>query len=131
MELFTRLIEEGIFLFWSDEENHDSYKISFSINNMDKMINILTVDVEKNQHYYSLKNVGSGEYEISLSGIKNGGRANTLTRKVKLSSSSQRSYETMERLDAIKDKLEELVSDTYSGVSEIQNILKYWNAKPY
>ena len=30
----------------------------------------------------------------------------------------------MEKLDAIKGKLEELVSDTYSGVSEIQNILK-------
>jgi hypothetical protein len=30
----------------------------------------------------------------------------------------------MERLDAIKDKLEELVSDTYNGVLEIQNILK-------
>ena len=124
MELFTRLIEEGIFIFGSDEENHASYRLSFSINNMDKMINILTVDVENTQHYYSLKNVGAGDYEISLSGIKNGGEANTLTRKVKLSSSSQRSYETMERLDAIKGKLEELISDTYNGVLEIQNILK-------
>ena len=124
MELFTRLIEEGIFIFWSDEENHDSYRLSFSINNMDKMINILTADVENTQHYYSLKNVGAGDYEISLSGIKNGGKATTLTRKVKLSSSSQRNYETMERLDAIKGKLEELISDTYNGVLEIQNILK-------
>jgi hypothetical protein len=30
----------------------------------------------------------------------------------------------MERLDAIKGKLEELISDTYNGVLEIQNILK-------
>ncbi len=141
MELFTRLIEEGVFTFWSDEENHDSYRLSFSINNMDKMINILTVDVEKNQHYYSLNNVGAGDYEISFSGIKDGKVTQTLTRKVKLSSNAQKSHEAMEKLNAIndnlnaindnldtmKDKLEELASDTNSGVQKIQNILMYPN----
>ena len=139
MELFTRLIEEGFFAFWSDNDAHDSYKVSVSISNMNKMVNIINVEIDACMHYYSVKGLGAGDYEISLSGVKNGKETSAVTKKVKLSSTAQRHLETLEKLEEVKGKIDMVkmeaselntISETLDEVKKIvRNPYKYYDAK--
>ena len=104
MQLYTRLINEGIFIFWNDENVHD-YNLKISIFNGDKKIKILDTIVSKDQCFYTLKNIGSGEYEIELNSFKDDMLIQTEVKKVKLVSSSEGIVNLLDKLAEIDDKI--------------------------
>jgi len=60
MKLFTRLIESGVFIFWSDDENDTIFNLKIRITVGDKKIILVDMNPAVGQNYYSFDRVGSG-----------------------------------------------------------------------
>lgn len=127
MQLFTRLITEGIFIFWSGENTND-YNLKISIFNGNNKIKILDTNLTKEQCFYTLKNVGSGEYEIELNAYKAEKLIQTEVKKVKLASASEGMMGLLDKLTEIcdelsthSDELEHISSKLSAQSDEIEN----------
>ena len=109
MNLFTRLIEEGIFIFWSDDNPNNTYNLKISLFNGDTKVLLINKEFDKDTHYFSISPLGSGDYEIELNGYSGGKLFQTETKKVSLKSSSQKTLELLEAINGIRNTI-----DTYS-----------------
>ena len=107
MELYRRIIDEGIFVFWEAEKNYN-YELSIYINNVDQKIRLVNLKIEQGINYYSLKNIGSGNYEIELNVYDGNKLIETVTKEVTLVSNNQRATELLEKLDDISEKLDDV-----------------------
>ena len=124
MQLYTRLINEGIFIFWNDE-NGDEYNLRISIFNGTNKIKILDTKISRGQYFYTLKNIGSGEYEIELNSYKSEKLIQTEVKKVKLASSSEETVRILDKLTEVCDKLDNIsstIDDELSGLSILSSI---------
>lgn len=124
MELFTRLINEGIFVFWKDEKDENQHELKVSLFNGENKVNLIKKIVESGQNFYSLTNIGAGDYEIELTSIKENKPAQTVVKKIKLTSSTQREVELMDKIDAINSKIEELKVDVTYPIEQIRDMIK-------
>lgn len=122
MQLFTRLITEGIFIFWSGENTND-YNLKISIFNGNNKIKILDTNLTKEQCFYTLKNVGSGEYEIELNAYKAEKLIQTEVKKVKLASVAEGTISFLDKLTEIFDKLQSISSKLSIHSTETEELL--------
>ena len=123
MELYNRLINEGVFIFWADASKNDNYTIKLYLCMGEKKIELLEEKIPGNRHSCSLDKLGSGEYLIELHAFKNGKLTETLEKKVNLSSSIQKLAELKEELEEVKNMLTYVHNDT-SVLREIRNLLQ-------
>ena len=100
MELYTRLIEEGVFIFWNDESEH-TYELKVTILLDHKEVPIVRKRFESGEHYFSLTGIGSGDYEIKLNAYEGDRLSQTEVKKCKIKSISQQYAEIIEMLDSI------------------------------
>ena len=71
MKLFTRLIDSGVFVFWSEEEGDATFNLKIRIAVGDEKITLVDLNPSMGQNYYSFDRVGSGDYEIELNAFRN------------------------------------------------------------
>lgn len=121
MELFTRLINEGIFVFWKDEKDENQHELKVSLFNGENKVNLIKKIVKEGQNFYSLTNIGAGDYEIELTSIKENKPVQTVVKKIKLTSSTQREVELMDKIDLCSERIKSMVS----GMSGIENLLNF------
>lgn len=116
MKLYTRLINEGVFIFWNSDEGNISYKLKIKIVVGDDKIELVNLDTGKGENYYSFNGIGSGDYEIELNGFKDSRPYQTETKKIKIVSSVQKEQEQM-------DKILTKMSDMHKTLSIIHSIV--------
>lgn len=121
MELFTRLINEGVFVFWKDENEENPHELKISLFNGDVKVCLIKKVIDNGQNFYSLTNIGAGDYEIELTSIKENKPTQTVVKKINLTSSIQREVELMDKIQLCADK----ISLIDSSISEIANLLSY------
>lgn len=111
MKLYTRLINEGVFIFWNPDEGNTSYKLKIKIVVGDDKIELVNLDTNKGENYYSFNGIGSGDYEIELNGFKDNHLYQTETKKIKIVSSVQKEQEQADKiLASITDMSDKLSS---------------------
>ena len=98
MKLFTRLIDAGVFIFWSLDGEDATVNLKIKISAGDEKITLIDIKPEVGQNCYSLDRVGSGDYEIELNAYKNGVLCQTETKNIKIISSTQKNEENMQTL---------------------------------
>ena len=111
MKLYNRLLMEGVFLFWDDDNECDYYLINTYINQLDKKIKIKEEKIDGNTHCYSIDKIGNGEYFFELSSYKNDKVLDKVDKTVNLSSlSAQISelYQKLEQLEKINNELQQV-----------------------
>ena len=130
MKLFTRLIDSGVFVFWSEEEGDATFNLKIRIAVGDEKITLVDLNPSMGQNYYSFDRVGSGDYEIELNAFRNNVLYQTETKKVKIISSVQKTEETMETLlngvTAINTNIYSIgndVNDLYNLLLKVHNAL--------
>ena len=129
MKLYTRLIEEGIFIFWNSDEGNTSYNLKIRIAVGDDKVELVHLAMPKGQNYYSFDKIGSGDYEIELNGYRDNLIYQTETKKAKIVSSVQRLQEQMEKLDSCIEHInyvyqrEGLLIDISDDITNIVNAL--------
>lgn len=101
MKLYTRLIEEGVFIFWSSDEGNTSYNLKIRIAVGDDKVELVNLNIPKGQNYFSFDKIGSGDYEIELNGYKDNRLYQTETKKMKIISSAQKITEITDKLAEI------------------------------
>ena len=137
MKLYTRLIEEGVFIFWSGDEGNTSYNLKIRIAVGDDKVELLNLNVPKGQNYYSFDKVGSGDYEIELNGYKENRIYQTETKKIKIVSSVQKAEEqtdkilacissAVDKLSSIEDSMSSIDNDVSKIRNKIPNINFCW-----
>lgn len=114
MKLFTRLIDSGVFVFWSSDGDGTSYALKVNIIASGQKVNILSYNPPQGQSFYTLANIGSGDYEFELNGYKDGRLYQTETKTVKYVASAQREEENLQRI-------EKYLGALYSSLSTIQS----------
>lgn len=110
MELFTRLINEGVFVFWKDENEENQHELKVSLFNGETKVNLIKKIIEDGQNFYSLTNIGAGDYEIELVSIKENKPTQTVVKNIKLTSSTQREVELMDKINICAEKINEIGS---------------------
>ena len=132
MKLYTRLIEEGVFIFWNSDEGNTSYNLKIRIAVGDDKVELLNLNVPKGQNYYSFDKIGSGDYEIELTGYKDNRICQTEIKKIKVVSSAQKITEIIDKLSSLETEIKENITDwdhrfAFSGlcdeVSQINDAL--------
>lgn len=123
MKLFTRLIDSGVFIFWSEEEGNATFNLKIRIAVGDEKITLVDMNPSAGQNYYTFDRVGSGEYEIELNAFKNNVLYQTETKKVKVISSVQKNEETMETLLQGVTAINTNIYSIGTDINELQNIL--------
>lgn len=93
MKLYTRLISEGIFIFWSSEKMDSTFNLKIKTVEGNEKITLLDITPEKGKNCYSFNDIGSGDYEIELNGYQNNRLYQTATQKMKFNIS--REYMTL------------------------------------
>ena len=89
MKLYTRLISEGIFIFWSSEKMDSTFNLKIKTVEGNEKITLLDITPEKGKNCYSFDGIGSGDYEIELNGYQNNRLYQTATQKMKFNSSRE------------------------------------------
>ena len=105
MKLYTRLIEEGVFIFWNSDEGNTSYNLKIRIAVGDDKVELVHLTMPKGQNYYSFDKIGSGDYEIELNGYKENRIYQTEAKKVKITSSVQSSQELIDKMSEMLENL--------------------------
>ena len=98
MKLYTRLIEAGVFAFWSLDGDETTVNLKIKIAVGDEKITLIDINPEVGQNCYSLDRVGSGDYEIELNAYKNGVLCQTEAKNIKIISTTQKNEENMQTL---------------------------------
>ena len=98
MKLFARLIDAGVFVFWSLDGDETAVNLKIKISVGDEKIALIDINPEMGQNCYSLDRVGSGDYEIELNAYRNGGLCQTETKSIKIISTTQKNEENMQTL---------------------------------
>ena len=119
MELYMRLIEEGVFVFWNDEGEH-AYDLTISIFVGDKKMPIVRKRFEGGERSFSLSKIGAGDYEIELKGYEGDRLFQTEKKKCIIKSTSQQNAEIIEKLDSIEGSIDDL----YDGINCTQGNLQ-------
>jgi len=128
MKLFTRLIESGVFIFWSDDENDTIFNLKIRITVGDKKIILVDMNPAVGQNYYSFDRVGSGEYEIELNGFRNNTLYQTEIKNIKIISSVERGVENFQSLLDSLAALNNGISSIDNSISNIDtNIIDLYN----
>lgn len=123
MKLFTRLIDSGVFVFWSEEEGDATFNLKIRIAVGDEKITLVDLNPSMGQNYYSFDRVGSGDYEIELNAFRNNVLYQTETKKVKIISSVQKTEETMETLLQGVTTINNNIYSIGTDINELQNLL--------
>ena len=139
MKLFTRLINEGVFIFWSSDEGATAFNLKISAIVGGERINIVSITPKSGENYYSFDRIGSGEYEIAVDAYKGDKLYQTEVKNVKIISSVQKSEENVsEIIDSIatiksqlvniKQNVAEIKAATTDGqkISEIRKEADYY-----
>jgi hypothetical protein len=121
MKLYTRLINEGVFVFWNPDEGNTSYKLKIKIVVGDDKIELVNLDINKGENYYSFSGIGSGDYEIELIGFKDNRSYQNETKKIKIVSSVQKEQEQADKIMAAISEMNEILSSMKSKLSFIES----------
>ncbi len=89
MKLYNRLINEGIFIFWEDENENSKYILNLFFIMDNKKVKLLTKEMDNQCHYFSIDKIGSGEYLIELNAYVKETLKKTVEKKVNLTSVMQ------------------------------------------
>ena len=115
MEVYMRLIEEGVFVFWNDESEAHTYNLKISIFVGEKKVTILNKNFESGERYFSLNKIGAGDYEIELNGYEGTRLFQTEVKKCNIKSISQQNSELLEKLESISNSID----NVYYAVNNI------------
>ena len=121
MKLYTRLIEEGVFIFWNSDEGNTSYNLKIRIAVGDDKVELVHLTMPKGQNYYSFDKIGSGDYEIELNGYKENRIYQTETKKIKIVSSVQKEQEQTDKIMTAISEMNEILSSMKSELSFIES----------
>jgi hypothetical protein len=110
MKLYTRLINEGVFIFWNPDEGNTSYSLKIKIAVGDDKVELVNLETRKGENYYSFSGIGSGDYEIELNGFKDNRLYQTETKKIKIVSSVQKEQEQADKSLAWMSKMYDKLS---------------------
>ena len=102
MELYNRLINEGVFIFWEDDKKSDSYLLKLYIFQSEKKVELFSEEIPGNRHCFSADKLGSGDYQIELNSFKNGKVIETIEKKVNMSSSIQKLVELKDSIESVR-----------------------------
>ena len=108
MKLYNRLLMEGIFLFWDDDNECDYYLINAYINQLDKKIKIKEEKIDGKSHCYSFDKIGNGEYFFELTSYKNDKPIEKGDKSINLSSASAQISELYQKLEHIDNELQQV-----------------------
>ena len=123
MKLFTRLIDSGIFIFWSTDGADTLYRLKINVLTSGLNVNILNFVPPDGQAFYSFGGIGSGDYEIVLDGFKGERLYQTETKLVKFVASAQRAEENLQRLERNLNSLSLDLSSIDRELSELASQL--------
>ena len=116
MKIYTRLINEGFFAFWNDDkENTYNIKVRILVDN--QKIVLVNVMLDKGIKYYSMTNIGTGEYEIEVSSYNNSELINSEKKTINLISSVQKQTEILDSITKLGTQL----GETYDLLCEIHD----------
>ena len=115
MELFTRLISEGVFVFWDNPNKYDKFKLKLSIISKEKKYELFDITIPENYYCHSITNIGSGDYEIEIIAYSGDTLKETVTKKITVLSNTQ-------QLSEIKDKIDSVISSVDSVDTSVSNI---------
>lgn len=121
MEVYMRLIEEGVFVFWNDESDAHTYDLKISIFVGEKKVPIVHKKFDSSERYFSLTGIGAGDYEIELNGYEDTRLFQTEVKKCNIKSVSQQHAEMMEKVEAVRLAVSCLNT---SSINTIVSILK-------
>ena len=121
MKLYTRLIEEGTFIFWSSDGPDTSFnlKISIAVGEDNVVLVNTTPDADKN--YYVFDHVGSGEYLIELNAYRGEKLYQTETKSIKIISSTQTAEEHFQALVGELGKLKVYIATVNSNITTVNS----------
>ena len=122
MKLYTRLIDSGAFIFWGSDEGNTHYTLKIRILNGEDKIELVNMDINKGQNYYSFGRVGSGDYEVELNGYIDGRLYQTETKNIKIISAVQKSEEQIDKLLACMSNIYDELLSIESNVSILQDL---------
>lgn len=123
MKLYTRLVDAGVFIFWSSDGEDTSHNLVIKIVIGSEKITLVDIISTKGQNYFSFDRVGSGDYEISLNAYRNGTLYQTETKNIKLISSVQKSEEFMEKLMINLTEISSNIAQIDSNLVDTYNLL--------
>ena len=121
MKLFTRLINEGVFVFWSTDEGATIFNLKISAIVANEKINIVDVRSKIGENYYSFDRIGSGEYEIMLDAYKGDKLYQTEVKNIKIISSVQKSEENMSKIIDCVSLIKSQLVDIKRSIVEIES----------
>ncbi len=124
MKLYDRLLMEGIFLFWEDDEKVDYYIIDCYINNLGRNIKIKSEKIEGKLRCYSLDKIGYGEYYVEISSYKNNDKIDFVERKIILESSNVKISEINELFSEFYDKVKITFDYLDQQLESIEKVLE-------
>lgn len=131
MELYNRLINEGVFVFWNDDAKNDKYVLKIYFVQEGKNIELFSEIIPGNRHCFSADKLGSGNYIVELHAYKGDKLTETVEKKVNLTSTIQKLAELKDAVEETKNAIEEVKSAVYcinfdtTSIDDILNILKY------
>ena len=109
MKLYTRLIDEGVFVFWNSDGDDTTLNLKIRITVGDEKVTLVDYNPIPGQNYYSLNHVGLGDYEVELNGYRGGQLYQTEVKKIQILGSIQKTEEYMSK---ILEKLTEIARNT-------------------
>ena len=121
MKLYTRLIESGIFIFWSEDEKNATFNLKIRIAVGDKKVTLVDMSPSFGQNYYTLDRVGSGEYEIELNAFENDKLYQTERKNIKISSPVERAAENFHTLLGGLAEINENIKNIQFDTSRTKN----------
>ena len=98
MKLHTRLIPDGMFIFWDAEGEDLSYDLSIYYVVDEEGFLLVNHTPEPGIHCYSFDRIGAGKYLVQLDGYDNGQLMYNDEKLVTVASSMQKTEELMESL---------------------------------
>lgn len=123
MKLFTRLIESGVFIFWSEDEKDVMFNLKISIVVGDKKVKLVDMNPNVGENYYSFDRVGSGEYEIELSAFRNNTLYQTEIENINVISPVQRDVENFHTLIGSLTVINNGISNIDNNIIDLYNLL--------
>ena len=130
MKLYTRLIESGLFIFWSEDEKSATFNLKIRIAVGDKKVTLVDMSPTIGQNYYTFDRVGSGEYEIELNAFENDKLYQTEMKNIKINSPVERAAENFHTLlgglaeiNENISSIERNTSNTDSNIIDLYNLL--------
>lgn len=123
MKLYTRLIEEGTFIFWNYDGPDTNLNLKISIIVGEDKVDLVDINPDVGKNYYVFENLGTGDYLIELNAFREDKIYQTETKKIKIKSSTVKSEENFKKLIDELQNINSNLSELLDQVRRFRNEL--------